>query len=212
MNGKTASINLITDLFNSKNSAQSVCPHYGCDFHDVLPTTPYCNNILYVCQSGFMVGTSAKKFSPSALLTRGMAVMVLYRLDGSPDQDYVKGFKDVHKRSYAARAITWASSNGMVSGYDDIMFGPDDYITKEQLALLFRNYAFYKGFDVSITASLDSYRDSKAVKSWAKTAMQWAIGTGLLSSKNPVKLDAMCRITRGEFTSMVQRFCDLYHI
>ena len=212
MNAKPAAFRLITTMFRFRNRETYFNPGSVTDYRDVFASTPYRDDIDVVCRRGLMTGTTARKFSPQALLTRAMAVETLYRLEGSPATDLVRPFKDVRKSSPAAKAVSWAAKHGIVNGYDEILFGPDDYITKEQLARLFQNYAHYRGYDTSAPLRLDHYKDQKAMKEWARTAMAWAVGSGLFHSKNPLKLDAMCRLTRGEFASMVVRFGDLYHI
>lgn len=211
MNEKSVCLHF-KDLFLSGKSDLWLTPCDTGKFRDLFPSTQYCGNILKVCQRGLMIGTSAKKFSPAALLTKGMAVTVLYRLAGLPDRVREYTFNDVSKRAYAAAAINWACGCGLIEGKDENNFGKDEYMTKGQVMKLFRNYAFLKGKNVFETETLACSRVERTSPAWSKTAMQWAVDAGVLSVKNPLRLVSMCRVTRGEFAFMLVRFCDIYDL
>lgn len=211
MNEKTVCLHF-KDILESGNSDLWLSSCTAGKYRDVFPATQYCGDILKVCHRGLMIGTSAKKFSPAALLTKGMAVTVLHRLAGLPDSVGEYAFKDVSKRAYAATAIDWACGCGLMEGKDEDNFGKDDYMTKEQVMKLFRNYAFLKGRNVFETETLACSKAERTTPAWSKTAMQWAVDAGVISVKNPLRLVSMCRVTRGEFAFMLVRFCDIYDL
>ena len=128
-----------------------------------------------------MQGISSEKFNPDGTVTRGMIVSVLYRLEGSPAVDNKALFSDVSSDKYYSSAVTWASENGIISGYSDGNFGPDDTITREQLASVLYRYAKYKGYDTSSLANKSSYSDSRKVSVYAETAVAWANKAGIMS-------------------------------
>ena len=119
-----------------------------CRFTDVASDAWYYDAVAYVYENGLMNGTSLTTFGPDVNITRGMIVTILYRLDGEPAAS-VSNFTDVPANAYYTDAVAWAAENGIVKGYDDGAFGPDDDVTMEQFAAILYRYAAYKGYDVS---------------------------------------------------------------
>ena len=103
--------------------------------------------------------------------------------------------------------MAWASANGIVKGYDTGLFGPDDVITREQLAVILYGYARYKGLDVTVSGDLSGFADSASVSAWAADALQWANGQGLINGKNGNLLDPAGTATRAEAAAILSRFC-----
>ena len=135
-----------------------------------------------------MNGTADNTFSPKAHTTRGMVVTVLYRLENQPSTS-AASFTDVTSGAYYANAVAWANANGIVSGYGSGKFGPNDKVTREQLAAILYRYAQYKKYDVSGAKSLDGYTDAQSVSSYAVPALQWANAAGVVTGKSGSKLD-----------------------
>ena len=135
---------------------------------------------MYVSENGLMSGVDADHFGPSWNTTRGMITTILWRMEGKPDAGAVP-FTDVDADMYYADAIAWAAEKGIVSGYGDT-FGPDDNITREQLASILWRYAKYKGYDVSVgeNTNILSYEDAFDISEYAIPAMQWACGAGII--------------------------------
>ena len=157
--------------------------------------------------NGLMVGTSETTFSPDANITRGQIVTMLWRKDGSPAASG-GDFADVASTAYYAQAIAWAASNDIVTGYGDEKFGPDDSITREQLAAILYRYAKYKGMDVSVgedTNILD-FDDAQSISSYAVSAIQWACGAGIMNGTDTLKLSPKATATRAQAACMMQRF------
>ena len=161
----------------------------------------------YVTGKGMMNGTADNTFSPKANTTRGMVVTVLYRLENQPSTS-AASFTDVASGAYYANAVAWANANGIVSGYGSGKFGPNDKVTREQLAAILYRYAQYKKYDVSGAKSLDGYTDAQSVSSYAVPALQWANAVGVVTGKSGNKLDPKGNATRAEVAAMLMRFCE----
>ena len=111
-----------------------------------------------------------------------------------------------------ADAITWTAENGIFAGYGKDKFGPDDPITREQLAAIFYRYADYKGYDLTVKGNLDKFKDADKITDYAKTAMQWAVGSGLMKGKSGNLLDPQGTATRAEIAAMLHRFIEKYEL
>ena len=121
-------------------------------FTDVDPASGYYEAIRYAYENNLMNGTSATAFSPNGTTSRAMIVTILYRLEGQPAVA-AGSFTDVAAGQYYTSAVAWASQNGIVEGYGNGAFGPNDAITREQLAVILYRYAQYKGYAVSAGAA-----------------------------------------------------------
>ena len=141
-------------------------------FTDISINDWYYDEIQYVYDNGIMQGTSATTFNPAASTSRGMIATILYRIEGSPA---VSGnqFSDVKASDYFANAVSWAAKNGIVNGYGDGTFKPNQPISREEMAAMVYRYAQYKNYDVSARADLSKYTDASTISSYALTAMQW---------------------------------------
>lgn len=150
-------------------------------FTDVSRDDWFANGVDYVSQKGLMSGTGTGTFAPNTALTRGMLVTILYQMAGAPEVTGTCPFRDVAAGSYYEKAAIWAAENGLVSGYENGCFGPNDPVTREQLAAILYRYAQYRGLDVSQTGSIGGFADNSSVSGYARTAMAWANGAGLIS-------------------------------
>lgn len=185
----------------------------GIPFEDVPEDAWYFAPVADMYERRIMNGTSETIFSPSASLTRGQVVTMLWNYEGHPAADSSKKpFDDVDTGKYYAEAVAWAKKTGIISGYDDGSFGPADTITRQDLACILRNYARYKGLDISISDA-DAYKacsDYERVSAYAKSSIQWAYCNGLIGSTG--KLSPKNNITRAEAASMLQRFLLYYKL
>lgn len=173
-------------------------------FIDVHPGDWFYDPVCYVYSQGLMTGTSATTFEPNTSLSRAMLVAVLHRLEGSP-QASAGDFIDVADSDWYAQAVNWAASVGVVNGFDDGTFQPNAAITREQLAAILRNYAAYKGFDVTASGSLSTFTDAASVSDWAKESVEWAVGSGLIGGYEDSTLRPQGTTTRAEVASVLQR-------
>ena len=180
------------------------------DFSDLEPMAWYHDGVHYVLDNGIMGGTGGGKFEPNTATTRAMIVTILWRLEGEPEADYAMAFADVPEGQWYTEAIRWAASTGIVSGYSDVAFGPNDAITREQLSAILYRYAQSKGADVSIgeDTNLLSFADAGDWSDWSVSALQWAVGSGIINGKDG-KLVPKGDASRAEAATMLMRYCTL---
>ena len=181
-------------------------------FTDVSEKDWFYGDVMFVYENGLMLGTSKTLFSPHGTATRGMMATILWRMEGSPAPKGKNSFTDVATGKWYADAITWTAENGIFAGYGKDKFGPDDPITREQLAAIFYRYADYKGYDLTVKGNLDKFKDADKITDYAKTAMQWAVGSGLVKGKSGNLLDPQGTATRAEIAAMLHRFIEKYEL
>lgn len=189
-----------------KDDAAVVEPTTG--FNDVADKDWFADAVKYVADKGMMNGTSKTTFGPNDSTTRGMIVTVLYRLENEPSAA-AASFTDVVSGQYYTDAVAWANANGIVTGYGNGKFGPNDVVTREQLAAILYRYAQYKKYDVSVgeDTNILSYADAQSVSAYAIPAMQWAGGAGIVNGSNG-KLNPQNNATRAEVATMLMRYCE----
>lgn len=175
-------------------------------FTDVAASDWYYDAVEYVQTNGLMNGTGDGAFSPNALMTRGMIVTILHRMEGCPHAPSSR-FVDVPAASYCADAAAWASAEGIVTGYDDGTLRPNDPVTRQQLAVILLRYCRYKGYDTDHRAALSSYEDAEAISDYARSAMQWAVGAGLMEGVSDRTLAPNGHATRGQAAALLMRLC-----
>ena len=181
-------------------------------FTDVSEKDWFFDDVLFVYDYGLMVGTGKTLFSPHETVTRGMMATILWRMEGSPIPKGKNRFTDVEAGKRYADAITWTAENGIFADYDKDRFKPDDPITREQLAAIFYRYADYKGYDLTVKGNLDKFKDADKITDYAKTAMQWAVGSDLVKGKSGALLDPQGKATRAEIATMLHRFIEKYEL
>ena len=177
-------------------------------FTDVAGTAWYYEGVSYVCLNGLFAGASSSAFRPEAAMTRGMLAVVLWRMAGQPAAGAAPDFADVPADAYCAEAIRWAASRKIVDGYGSGNFGPNDAVTREQMAAILYRYAKVMGYDVSVgeETNILSYDDAFSISEYAIPAMQWACGAGLvLGSGN--RLMPGSGATRAQTAAILMRFC-----
>lgn len=183
-------------------------PDIGLPFVDVPSGSWYEDAARYVYEKGLMAGTSDTTFSPNTTTTRGMIVTILYRLEGAPAVSGSSSFTDVAAGRYYADAVAWAAANNIVGGYGNGLFGPNDTITREQMAAILYRYAQYKGYDVTASADLSGYSDAAQVSSYALAALQWANAEGLVNGTSGTTLTPGGSATRAQVAVILMRFCE----
>lgn len=175
-------------------------------FIDVSTGDWFAPAVDYVSAKGMMNGSNGY-FSPYDSLTRGMIAQILYNLEGGTGS-FAIAYPDVSASDWYANAVSWVSANGIMSGYGSGLFGANDSVTREQLALTLYSYAKVKGYDTSASAELTAFADGASTSEWAKPAMQWAVANGLFSGKTGNRLDPQGTATRAEVASILMRFCE----
>lgn len=181
-------------------------------FTDISEKDWFYGDVMFVYENGLMLGTSKTLFSPHGTVMRGMMATILWRMECSPVPKGKNSFTDVEAGKWYADAITWTAENGIFAGYGKDKFGPDDPITREQLAAIFYRYADYKGYDLTVKGDLDKFKDADKITDYAKTAMQWAVGSGLVKGKSGNLLDPQGTATRAEIAAMLHRFIEKYKL
>ena len=180
----------------------------GLPFADVSSSDWFYNDVRYVYEKGIMDGTGADRFSPNAPLTRAMIVTILYRMAGSPSVSGSSDFTDVAAGKWFAKAVAWAAANGIVNGYGDSLFGPNDPVTREQLAAILYRYAVYGGMTaVTLEENLGSFADTAQLSAYAIQAMNWAVGQGLINGSGS-NLVPKAQATRAQVAAIIHRYLE----
>lgn len=178
----------------------------GLPFADVPSGSWYYDDVAYVYDTGLMTGLMATAFGPNLSTTRGMIVTILWRMENEPAAKHGCPFADVRRGSYYEQAIAWASENGIVTGFDASTFAPDRAITREQLAAILFRFAAYRGMDaVTLRENLSSFQDQAAISAYAVSALNWAVGEGLMQGTGD-KLEPTGNATRAQVAAMLRRF------
>lgn len=180
----------------------SVC---AADFRDVPADAWYAESVRFVSEKGIMGGTGEHTFDPDGNITRGMIVTVLYRMEGAPAVSGASAFTDVIRGAYYEKAVTWAAGNSIVNGYSTTQFGPNDSITREQLAAILYRYCANKQGDISAKGELNQYKDAGEISSYAKTAMRWANENGLITGTSATTLSPKGTATRAQAAAIIMR-------
>ena len=180
-------------------------------FADVNAGDWFYRDVLFSYEKGLMSGMDAAAFAPYANTTRAQIAVIFYRMEGSPAVEGENSFADVVRGSGTAwfyDAVTWAQQNGIMGGYDNSSFAPNDPITREQLAAIFYRYAQYKGYDTTQGGmAIREFRDYESISDYAMSAMAWAVNTGLVKGDSNL-LYPNGTATRAEIAAMLHRFVE----
>ena len=195
------------DGSDSSNGSSAPQPVQSSGFTDVAASDWFYSAVRYAYENGLMTGTGSGAFSPNATITRGMLVTIFYRLENEPAVTAANPFTDVSSGSYCEKAAAWAAANGIVGGYGDGRFGPNDALTREQLAAILYRYAQYKGYDLSASADPSGYSDQAGISAFARTAMAWANAEGLITGTSGSLLSPKGTATRAQTAMILMRFC-----
>ena len=182
----------------------------GClseQFSDLDTSLWYHKATDYVLSKGLMNGVGGGKFDPNGTTSRAMIVTILWRLEGEPVVNYLMRFEDVAAETWYTEAVRWAASEGIVTGYSDLAFGPNDAITREQLATILYRYEQYKGggFTGAWMFLLD-FADRDKVSDWAYEAMCWTTMHGVINGKGDGILDPKGNAKRCEGAQMLMNY------
>ena len=167
----------------------------------------YLDAVKYSFENNIIKGYDEETFAPNDKLTRGMVVTILYRMEGEPVVSGAPKFSDV-KGGYYKNAIKWASDNKIVNGYKNTnKFGPDDNVTREDLAIMLCNYAEFKGRDMTKSNDLKAFSDGNKVSKYAEKSVKWAVGSGVITGNKDKTLNPQGTATRAEAAAMFQKYC-----
>lgn len=173
---------------------------------DVVPGQWFYNSVKYVYDIGMMMGTDITYFSPNDPTTRAMLVTTLYRKFGWSNGLEPNPFSDVKSNEWYTDAVIWAAQNNIVNGYNDGRFGPNDPLTREQMAAIFYRFAAAAGVDVNVDGNIYKFADYGQISSWAIDSMSWACGVGLITGTGNNCLDPKGNATRAQMATILQRF------
>lgn len=194
----TVTFKVLTDVSECPRDAS--CPMSG--YTDLNMGEWYHDGIHYCLDEGLMDGVDAGMFAPNATTSRAMIVTILWRLQGSPEVDTTETFTDVYPDAWYAKAIAWAVAEGVADGYGEGLFGPNDAITREQLAAMLWRYAARPESE----GGLSAFADGAEVSVWAQQAMSWAVSLGLINGVDSDRLDPKGQATRAQTATILMRF------
>ena len=180
-------------------------------FSDVSESDWYYESVSEAVERGLMNGTSQTTFSPEETTTRAMLLTILYRMDGEKSVETDISFPDVAPDAWYAEAAAWGAYHGIVLGFEDGSFRPEEIITREQAALILLRYATYREFDVSASADLTAFGDTGQISPWAEEALTWAVGCGIFLGSGGL-LKPLEGTTRAQIAAIACRFCHLFRV
>ena len=180
-------------------------------FDDLNLSLWYHDGVHWALENGIMQGYGGGEFKPNDATNRAMIVTMLYRFEGTPKVDAELPFTDVAEGAWYAEAIRWAAANGIVNGYGDGTFGPNDQLTREQLAVILCRYAGYKGIDTGAgeRKPLSSFNDAAAVSGWADKSMRWVVDAGIIQGVGNDTVSPKTSATRAQVATMLMRYSAL---
>lgn len=207
--GKQSGTGTVTVRFENGMSAAYYI-NVTSPYSDVSDSSWYYDAISWADNKNLIDSASQTTFGATLPMSRGMTAELLHRLEGSPINTRAGYFLDITPK-YAA-AINWVASQGLMTGYGNNIFGPDNALTREQMAAILFRYAQYKGIDTSARADISRYEDSNLVSNYAMDAMRWANSTGLISGTSTSTLSPARNITRAEAAAIFMRFSERYYL
>lgn len=151
-------------------------------FGDLDKTLWYHEGVDFMLRNGYMQGTGQFSFEPYGTVTRGQVVTILYAMSGKPYVLRSSSFRDVSRLDWFGAPVAWAAANGIVAGYGDHRFGPNDNVTREQLVAILYKYTQFKKYDLTMKSTgLDKYPDCASISNYAMIPMLWAVSNGVIS-------------------------------
>jgi M6 family metalloprotease-like protein len=175
-------------------------------FTDVTEKAWYYDAVREIYSRGIMTGLSGTRFAPELPASRGMVVTMLYRMEGEPAVSAEGRFTDVPEKQYYAPAVAWATEAGLIQGYGDGTFRPDESITREQLVTILYRYGERRGYDMTRRADLSGFFDVGQISPYARESMSWAKAAGLLNGADWGGIDPKGRAERGQIAAILGRF------
>ena len=175
---------------------------------DAVPTAWYHDGVHWALENGVMNGVGGDKFEPNTAANRAMIVTMLYRMEGEPEVTPGDKFQDVKTDAWYAKAVTWAEANGVVNGYGNGKFGPNDKVTREQLVTILYRYAQFKGMDTSEgeMKPLTDFTDARDISDWAVKPFRWAVDAGIINGTGGGKISPKTDASRAQVATMFMRY------
>lgn len=181
--------------------------YHAKEFEDVAKSDWFYDAVVFANSRELFVGVSDREFAPNLSMSRAMLAAVLHRLENNEAAATASGFQDVLPNRWYSNDVAWAEANDIISGYGNGLFGVEDKITIEQLAVILYRYANYIGLDTTERGGITKFQDAAEVSAWANDAVRWAVGTGLLSGDG-TNLNAKAHATRAQVAAVMIRFVE----
>ena len=201
----------LDDIYSPYSNVVTFGATFVNPFKDIPEGKWYTNAVLWCYQNGYMTGTSSETFDPNAPFSRAMFVTVLSKLDKADTSSYTgSSFTDVKTGKWSSKTIQWAYLSEYAAGLGNGLFGPNEPVTRQQMAQFLYNYSQKKGMTLEGFADLDGYTDESKISSWAKTAMKWAVGNKLISGVTATTLVPKGTATRAQVAVIVKNYAEKY--
>ncbi|HZX20989.1 MAG TPA: S-layer homology domain-containing protein [Clostridia bacterium] len=176
------------------------------DYYDDVDENDWYDGAAWFCTAyGLMEGTGHRQFGGNQETSRAMLVTVLYRLSESNNISE-NIFVNIESEKWYTNAIAWAVENGIVEGYGNGEFGPDDMLTREQMVTILYRYSQLVGCDMNKINSLETFNDVSDISDWASAEMRWAVGNGLVRGMGDGLISPKTGATRAQFAAIMQRY------
>ena len=194
-------------LYAAWREAKNVSEPEKFSYADVFEQDWYFESVKYVCDNNIMNGISENEFAPNDFLTRAMFITILYRLEGEPEAAEVI-FADTEKGSWYEKAVSWATECGIAKGTSANTFSPNEYITREQIAVMLNRYAEFKKLNLDFSDDIDpkNYADYSEISAYARPSFEYALKCGILNGKSPNTLNPLDTASRAEAAAIIMRF------
>lgn len=192
---------VVASLLSIPTQAADICSQ----FTDINLSAWYHDGVHFMVSNGLMNGTGTRHFSPFDKTTRGMVATILYRMAGSPNVAGTSKFKDVAQDQFFYKPVIWAYNVGIINGTSKTLFAPKRNITRQDLAVLLMRFTEYRGGNVSRRANLSKYKDKNDISSYARTAVEWAVGSGIINGVSDTELAPQKTASRAEVATMIMR-------
>jgi len=173
-------------------------------FTDVVASAWYYDAVKFVSKNGLMNGLSSTRFAPDANLSRAQLAQILYNKEDKPTVNGDSIFTDVVASAWYSDAVTWATVQGIVNGYGNGLFGPDDNITREQLAVMLWRYAG----EPAATSKELHFNDADTASGYALNALRWAVENGIINGKGDGILDPKGIATRAQVAQILKNYLE----
>ncbi len=176
-------------------------------FDDVAEGDSAYEAVVYVSENGLMNGVGGGKFAPESVMNRAIILTALWRMAGSPEVGGDPVFTDVPEDAWYTTAVRWAMSKEIVKGLGNKIFAPLNNVTREQAAIMMFRHAAAEGMTaITLEENLGHFKDVDQLAEYAVSAMNWAVGRGIITERDGGALDPKGTVTRGELAGMVMRF------
>lgn len=174
------------------------------EFSDVAADAWYAGAVKYVRENGLMTGTSDTSFSPNANISRAMLATILYRMAGSPTELEIASYSDVADRAYYTDAVNWAAAEGIMAGYGNGRFGPNDPVTREQIVTILWRYTGSPSSEAG-----QDFADKNTISSYAVDAVNWARASGIVNGKDGNRFDPQGNLSRAEAAVILKNYLQM---